>query len=75
MIDFQFDTRYSREAYAERGTDAANNQALAELISDRLDLMEAALTNLDTLPIRAQEPRDDARDSDAAARYFESLSQ
>ncbi len=73
--DFRFDTRNSRAAYAERGTDAANNQALAELLSDRLDLMEAALTNHDTVPIRAQEPRDDARDSDAAARYFESLSQ
>lgn len=73
--DFQFNIRYSREAYAERGTDTANNRDLVELISDRLDLMEAALTNLDTLPIRAQEPRDDARDSDAAARYFEALSQ
>ena len=72
--DFRFDTLNSREAYRERGTDAANNQALAELLSDRLDLMEAALTNLDTVPIRAQEPRDEARDSDAAARYFEELS-
>ncbi len=73
--DLPFDTRFSREAYSERGTDAANTQALAELMSDRLDLMEAALTNLDRVPIRAQEPRDEARDSDAAARYFETLSQ
>lgn len=72
--DFRFDTGYSREAYVERGTDLANDQALAELLSDRLDLMEAALTNIDTVPIRAQEPRDEARDSDAAARYFEELS-
>ncbi|MEM8765975.1 MAG: hypothetical protein AAGE43_00920 [Pseudomonadota bacterium] len=73
--EFRFDTRYSREAYSERGTNAANTQVLAELMSDRLDLMEAALTNRGTLPIRAQEPRDEGRDSDAAARYFETLSQ
>ncbi len=68
------DTAFSRQAYRERGTDSANSEALAQLMSDRLDLLEAALMNLDAEPIRAQEPRDQARDSDAAARYFETLS-
>ena len=41
---------------------------------DRLDLIEAALLNSDKAPIRAQEPRDQERDSEAAARYFRDLS-
>ena len=72
--DVALDTTFSRQAYQELGIDAANTEALARLMSDRLDLLEAALVNLDAEPIRAQEPRDQARDSDAAARYFEELS-
>ena len=72
--EFELDTTLSREAYLERGTDAGNTEALAQLMKDRLDLIEAALVNLDAEPIRAQEPRDQERDSEAAARYFKDLS-
>jgi hypothetical protein len=67
------DTRLDRENYVPRGTDATNNERLASLISDRLDLLEAALLNIERSPMRAQMPRDSARDSNAAAEYFREL--
>jgi hypothetical protein len=70
---FELDTTLSREAYFERGTDAANTAALVQLMKDRLDLIEAALLNPQAAPIRAQEPRDQGRDSEAAAEYFREL--
>jgi hypothetical protein len=71
---FEFDTGQSRARYVPRGTDSANDEALAQMTRDRLDLIEATLLNRDAAPIRAQEPRDDGRDSEAAARYFRDLS-
>ncbi|MGE0621480.1 MAG: hypothetical protein AB7I04_02570 [Pseudomonadales bacterium] len=71
--DFELDTALSRAAYVERGTEAANTEVLAQLMKDRLDLIEAALVNQAAAPIRAQEPRDGERDSEAAAEYFEQL--
>jgi hypothetical protein len=71
--DFELDTTLSREAYVERGTEAANSEALAQLMKDRLDLIEAALVNQEAAPIRAQEPRDGERDSEEASSYFRSL--
>jgi len=44
------------------------------LLKDRLDLIEAALLSVESVPIRAQKPRDIARDSDVAAEYFRELS-
>jgi hypothetical protein len=41
---------------------------------ERLDLIEATLESVDSPPVRAQDPRNAARDSAAAARYFRDLS-
>ena len=68
------DTTLSRLNYIPRGTDDDNTEALARLTRDRLDLIETTLLNLDAPSIRAQQPRDIARDSAEAARYFRSLS-
>jgi hypothetical protein len=68
------DTTQDRLDYLARGTDAENDVALASLLKDRLDLIEAALLSVESVPIRAQKPRDIARDSDVAAEYFRELS-
>lgn len=61
--------------YHIRGTDDANTEALYRLTAEQLDLLEATIQQLDRLPVRAQAPRSEARDSEAAARYFRELSQ
>ncbi len=71
---FDLDTELSRANYLPRGTDDDNTQALVHMTRDRLDLIETTLLSLDAPPIHAQQPRDTARDSGAAARYFRSLS-
>ena len=71
---FNLDTALNRAAYVPRGTDAGNTDALVQMTKDRLDLMESVLLNLAAPPIRAQNPRDSARDSAQAARYFRDLS-
>jgi hypothetical protein len=63
-----------RGVYTIRGTAAENNEAFYRLTLEQLDLVEAALESADSVPIRAQEPRDASRDSAAAARYFRDLS-
>jgi hypothetical protein len=63
-----------RGVYTIRGTAAENNEAFYRLTLEQLDLVEAALESADSVPIRAQEPRDVSRDSAAAARYFRDLS-
>jgi hypothetical protein len=68
------DTTLSRLNYVPRGTDDDNNEDLARMMRDRLDLIETMLLNLEAPSIRAQQPRDLARDSAEAARYFRSLS-
>lgn len=60
--------------YRIRGTSPENTEALYRLTLEQLDLMEVALETADTAPVRAQEPRDAARDSSAVARYFRDLS-
>ncbi|MEE8243465.1 MAG: hypothetical protein V3R27_00600, partial [Pseudomonadales bacterium] len=72
--NLNLDTTLSRAAYVELGTDDANTAALAQLTRDRLDIIESTLMTDNAPRIRAQEPRDTARDSEAAARYFRSLS-
>ena len=72
--NLNLDTTLSRAAYVELGTDDANTAALAQLTRDRLDIIESTLMSGDAPRIRAQQPRDTARDSEAAARYFRSLS-
>ena len=52
------DMRASRENYVPRGADEANDAELANLLRDRLDLLEASLLNSDRAPIQAQRPRD-----------------
>ena len=71
---FDRDTTLSRSSYIPRGTDDDNTATLVSMTRDRLDLIEATLLSLRASPIRAQKPRDLARDSEAAARYFRSLS-
>lgn len=71
---FNLDTALNRAAYVPRGTDADNTDALVQMTKDRLDLIESVLLNLAAPPIRAQNPRDTARDSAEAARYFRDLS-
>ncbi|MCZ6888471.1 MAG: hypothetical protein O7H39_08245, partial [Gammaproteobacteria bacterium] len=71
---FNLDTAMDRARYLPRGTDDDNTQALVRMTRDRLDLIESSLLNLHAPRIRAQQPRDEARDSQAAARYFRSLS-
>ncbi|MCZ6711178.1 MAG: hypothetical protein O7B25_12525, partial [Gammaproteobacteria bacterium] len=68
------DTTFSRSSYIPRGTDDDNTERLVRMTRDRLDLIETSLLSLRASPIRAQKPRDVARDSEAAARYFRSLS-
>jgi len=71
---FNLDTSLSRSRYIPRGTDDDNTATLVSMTRDRLDFIETALLSLQASPIRAQKPRDTARDSEAAARYFRSLS-
>ena len=68
------DTSLDRELYIARGAAEENTDVLYRMTSDRLDLIENALMHADTELVRAQTPRDRARDSDAASRYFRSLS-
>ncbi len=71
---FNLDTTLNRASYVPRGTDADNTDALLQMTKDRLDLIESVLLNVAAPPIRAQNPRDSARDSAEAARYFRELS-
>jgi hypothetical protein len=64
----------ARSLYVVRGTDPDNDDTLYRLTLEQLDLVENALQRADAPPVRAQEPRDGARDSSAAARYFRELS-
>ncbi len=71
---FNLNTALNRAAYVPRGTAADNTDVLLQMTKDRLDLIESVLLNLEAPPIRAQNPRDTARDSVEAARYFRDLS-
>ncbi len=67
------DTTLDRKLYVARGIADENGEALFRLTSDRLDLMENALLRAAREPVHAQTPRDQARDSAAADRYFRAL--
>ncbi len=69
----RLDTRLSRENYLPLGTGQDNTAALMKLTRERLDLVEAALLYPATDAVRAQEPRDEARNRGQTARYFTDL--
>ena len=66
--------RETAARYRELGTSNANSQRLYRMTLAQLDQLEVALGKTAGAPIRAQELRDDAYDSNAVARYFRRLS-
>ena len=68
------DTTVDRNLYIARGTAEENTELLYRMTLDRLDLIENVLMIRRAEPVRAQTPRDSARDSEAASRYFRLLS-
>lgn len=63
-----------RARYRALGTSGANRERLYRMTLDRLDRLEVALARAGRTGIRAEEPRDDAYDSEEVARYFRQLS-
>ena len=63
-----------RARYRALGTSDANAERLYRMTIDRLDRLEVALARSGRTGIRAEEPRDDAYDSEEVARYFRTLS-
>ncbi len=63
-----------RARYRALGTSDANAERLYRMTLDRLDRLEVALARSGRTGIRAEEPRDDAYDSEEVARYFRTLS-
>ena len=62
------------EDYVALGTSDANDERLYQLTLSALDDIEVSLRKVDGVSVRSEDPRDDAYDSDSAARYFERLS-
>ncbi|MDA0789636.1 MAG: hypothetical protein O2780_09295 [Proteobacteria bacterium] len=72
--NLNIDTSNDRRLYLARGIAEENTDELYKMTADRLDLVESVLVNREVETVRAQQPRDSARDSDAAAEYFRLLS-
>ena len=60
--------------YRGLGADAANRKHLVRMTLTGLDRIEIALRKVDGVPVQAGQPRGDAYDSQAVARYFRLLS-
>ena len=63
-----------RARYRALGTSGANTERLYRMTLDRLDRLEVTFARSGATGIRAEEPRDDAYDSEEVARYFRQLS-
>ena len=70
----ELDLSADRARYRALGASDENTERLYQLTLEQLDRMEIALIKVDGGTVRAQDPRDDAYDSDAVARYFRRLS-
>lgn len=68
------DTTLDREHYVALGTDDTHSDALLQMVTDRIDLIEARLLRVRKEPLRAQDPRDALRDSEAVSDYYTRLS-
>lgn len=63
-----------RARYRPLGTSGANTERLYRMTLDRLDRLEVTFVRSGRAGIRAEQPRDDAYDSEEVARYFRNLS-